>query len=275
MRISIQSFWLPKAGNTLKEYEDDYDFSYNQNVRGRRETKPHFATSTRTMKRPRFAIADGATESSFSGLWAHQLVEIYVDKAPKKPAALRKWVEQCSLVWKQHIATLELPWHAQNKVRQGAFAALLGLNLHPLESETSIGSWTALAVGDTCLFQIRQNELIQRFPIQYAAQFGYRPILLSSIPEKNQKVWAAEADMSASGTWQPGDVFFLATDALAHWFLMEFEQGRTPWQTIYDMAEQAQAFSDSFPQWIEAQQQAGTLRNDDVTLLVITINDSH
>lgn len=273
MRISIQSFWSPKSGNTLQEYEDDYDFSYNRDVRGRRETKPHFATLTRTMARPRFAIADGATESSFSGLWARQLVETYVDKAPEKPVTLRKWVEQCSLVWKQHVATLQLPWYAQNKVQQGAFAALLGLNLRPPESETLPGGvWTALAVGDTCLFQIRQNELLRRFPIQYAAQFGYRPILLSSIPEKNHSVWAADADMCDSGAWLPGDTFFLATDALAQWFLVEFEQGHTPWQTLHETAERATALADSFPQWVEAQQQAGALRNDDVTLLVITID---
>lgn len=274
MHISVQSFWLPKSGNTPQEYEDDYDFSYNKSVRGKREAGPHCATLTRTMVHPRFAIADGATESSFSGLWAQLLVKTYVDKAPQKPLTLRKWVEQCSHVWQQNIGTLQLPWYAQNKAQKGAFAALLGLTLRSSKSEArSGGTWSALAVGDACLFQIRQGELLQRFPIQYAAQFGYHPLLLSSIPEKNRSVWAVEADMRCSGTWLPGDTFFLATDALAQWFLAEVEQGRAPWQTLQEMAVCALAMADSFPQWVEMQRHTGMMRNDDVTLLRIMVNE--
>lgn len=44
------------------------------------------------------------------------------------------------------------------------------------------------------------------------------------------------------GDWQTGDIFYLMTDAMAHWFLYtEQDQGKQlPWQTIKEMFEQKQ-----------------------------------
>jgi hypothetical protein len=50
--LSVQAFWLPKAGNTTKEYEDAFDYSIAER---------------------RFAVADGATDSAFAGHWARIL----------------------------------------------------------------------------------------------------------------------------------------------------------------------------------------------------------
>lgn len=62
MRVSIQVFGLPKAGNRADEYED----AYSPKRQGELEGESF-----------RFAVADGATEGSFSRLWAGMLVRSY------------------------------------------------------------------------------------------------------------------------------------------------------------------------------------------------------
>lgn len=53
------------------------------------------------------------------------------------------------------------------------------------------------------------------------------------------------------------------TDALAEWFLKETEKGHTPWRELAELTK------DSFITWVEAQRHDRTLKNDDVTWLVL------
>jgi hypothetical protein len=61
-----QAFWLPKAGNSDSEYEDAF---FPRRLK------------RRNGRRLRFAVADGATETSFSGVWARLLVSSFVRRA--------------------------------------------------------------------------------------------------------------------------------------------------------------------------------------------------
>ncbi len=234
MRISVQSFCLPKAGNRLEEYED----AFSPKRQGELERE-----------RFQFAVADGATESSFSGLWARMLVLSHV-RSPLIPATLRQRVEKRGKDWARKVTTKPLPWYAEKKVRQGAFSTLLGLSLKAGNVEPSAGGqWTALAVGDSCLFQIRRAELVTRFPVERADQFDYHPLLLSSIPERNRAIWEQTDRLEQTGEWLPGDTFLLMTDALAHWFLTKAERGAQPWLTLKEIAEQSRLLSGRFKEW--------------------------
>ena len=59
MQVFAQAFWMPKAGTIEAEYEDAF--------------WPNKPIHDQT-KCARLAIADGAQESSFSKIWAIQLV---------------------------------------------------------------------------------------------------------------------------------------------------------------------------------------------------------
>jgi hypothetical protein len=59
MHILAQAFWLPKAGNNIDEYEDAF------------WPRRQIDASAEAFS---FAVADGATETSFSKLWAEMLV---------------------------------------------------------------------------------------------------------------------------------------------------------------------------------------------------------
>jgi hypothetical protein len=71
------------------------------------------------------------------------------------------------------------------------------------------------------------------------------------------------------GAWQPGDAFYLMTDALACWFMRETEEGRTPWRVLRDLNTSDEV--KPFREWVETLRAEGAMRNDDVTLLRVDI----
>ena len=74
---------------------------------------------------------------------------------------------------------LELPWYAEMKREQGAFATLLGLAVLPPTADRP-GKWRAVAVGDSCLVRVRDGRHAASFPMRKAADFGNQPRLIGS-----------------------------------------------------------------------------------------------
>src|SRR5262249_40418427 len=163
--------------------------------------------------------------------------------------------------WKAAVSHKPLPWYAEEKMRQGAFSSLLGLTLRGGQGPEPL-QWDALAVGDSCLFQIREDKVITQFPLTCADQFTNRPALLSSNPTSNNRL--ADHLCPASGEWQNGDAFYLMTDAIACWFLRAVEHGHAPWTIIRDLGT---AEGLNFTKWIAYLRGEGQLANDDVTVL--------
>src|SRR4051794_1946930 len=126
MLVTCTTLWLPKDGNAQEEYEDAaYPLSFS---------------GTDREQEFRCAVADGATETSFSGLWANLLVRGYVDEEP---------LEESRKKWQEAIPTANQPWYVEEKAQAGAYSALVGLSVQ------ANGTWSSAAVGDSCLIQIR------------------------------------------------------------------------------------------------------------------------
>ena len=213
--------------------------------------------------RLRFAVADGATETSFSKNWAHLLVRGY-KREWIGGAATERGLERLARIWRSGVVGKSLPWHAQHKVHDGAYAALLGLEVTG-SLETEAGTWNAYAVGDCCLFHLAGDCFLESFPITDPEQFGSRPILLSSVMARNRVAIASAS--TASGVWEAGDAFYLMSDALAAWFLSEQQADNNPWPLARELGtDEAER---EFPQWISEIRALGALRNDDVTLVRI------
>jgi serine/threonine protein phosphatase PrpC len=148
MHVSVRPFWCPKAGHSKEEYEDE--LSHRRKAKLRKEAL-------------HFAIADGATESSFSNVWARLLVKSN-SRAPLNRNNVQQRIKELGKRWEQRTAK-PLPWYAERKRQQGSFAAFLGLSLEEK------GTWSAFAVGDSCLFQVRNDSLMTCFPIERSDQF--------------------------------------------------------------------------------------------------------
>lgn len=245
--VYIDSFHTQKAGNAASEYEDAF-WTPVPTTRLRKEGL-------------RIAIADGATDAVYSGLWARLLVKAYGKRrmtGETAPDHLRKVAQ----VWGRAVARRPLPWYAEEKARSGAYAALVGLELSRGDDGDS-GSWSALACGDSCFFHLRSDALIGSFPVTRSEEFSSSPLLLGSHPRTR----GLEGIRTASGAWQEGDCFYLMSDALASWFLSRCEAGDVPWRALRDVTI---AKEPSFEEWISSLRAKRAVKNDDCTLIGIS-----
>lgn len=263
--LATNVFWLPKAGSAPADYEDAYCV-------GR--------WSPLDPERAVIAIADGATESLLARQWANLLVRRFVREwhAHKE---LDEWIADTLRAWQyakrgylrqRELAKKPIQWYEEPGLEAGAFAALLGIVLTRTkaeddETDSACFSWTAAALGDCCLFQVRAGMCIRAFPVDESSALTNRPFLLSSNPARNRGI--GERFQFARGEALHQDHFYLMTDALAAWFLRELERGEAPWQALDSLPIEDSARD--FAGWIEEQRAARLLRNDDVTLIQASI----
>ena len=126
-----------------------------------------------------------------------------------------------------------------------------------------IGDWRSAAIGDTCLFHVRDGRLRAAFPLSESGSFGTSPALLGSCDADPGPI--ADHVRLAGGTVAEGDDFFVCTDAMAAWFLSRSEEGGKPWETLRDLSEIG------FAEWVREARRTSGLHNDDVTLVHIDI----
>jgi hypothetical protein len=238
MPLGSHTFWLPRRGNNPDEYEDAFALDDSSG---------------------RYALADGATEGCFTGLWARLLVEDFVSHAEWDASQWPPSLPAVEERWDTDVRARKLDWDADYWVERGASAAFLGLVLknspllpgegqgvrashspRPLAGEAptngypgvrgALFRWQAVAVGDTCLFHTRENVLLHVFPLDCSDQFNNRPRLVGSrMPvsevHKRQRLWS-------DGCGQSGDRLWAMTDALAKWCVTQHEAGSDPWREL-------------------------------------------
>lgn len=238
MKLRCRRFEIPKRGHSRKEYEDA---AAGDCVRGR------------------FAVADGASESIFAGEWAALLCEAFLTDPPTLNG-MTEWRDTLQQRWLKDINSRGQPWYVEEKVRDGAFATFIGVSFDEPDGDAK-RPWHACAVGDSCLFHIRNDSLKLAFPLTDADGFGTRPTLIGSRQRD------ATTPLSAKGRLKVGDTLLVMTDALAQWFLASHAAGKKPWNRLIGMKES------DFPAWVEAGRKSHRLKNDDVTLLVIELDD--
>lgn len=235
-----------KRGNSAAEYEDSF------------AAEP---------KAGRFAVADGASESSYSGEWADCLTNAFIKTSIFDPdTTWHGWLPPVQDDWVKLVENKpSASWFEDEKRLDGSFATFLGLEFTASRVERT---WQAVAVGDACLFQIRNDQLKASFPVRSAADFNSRPALLNS----RLRYSAAKPPLEArtAGNFNPGDTFLLMTDALAQWFLDQAEWKNAPWRDLLAF-QQSEKPLESFEEWVAEARAGEALKNDDVTLLVVEI----
>ena len=266
MEPTVQVFWTPKKGNSQDEYEDAYGCAVDDG---------------------RFAIADGATESSFAEIWSTILTQKFISAPPAgqppPEQSLIDWVSPLQQEWHANIMWDRLPWFAEEKARKGAFATFLGMEFI-LEEEEEEGvmdkllfmfkkqkqgglRWKALTIGDSNMYQIRNDELLTSWPLTKGIQFTHRPTLISSNPESNEGVW--DHFIYETGEFEEGDTFILATDAIAKWFLDRVELGEKPWQTLAKIKSEQ-----DFENLVAELRSGLKMQNDDTTIISVHWEES-
>ena len=245
MAIEYRAFWVPKHGSSAEEYEDAY------------AADPAAG---------RFAVADGAAESVFAASWAQFLVKQFVNSADFDPRQWSDWLPAVQKDWADGFRGRELPWYAEVKLQQGAFATFLGVVL--TRSNKKPYDWHGFAVGDSCLFHTRNEGLLEGFPMTKSQDFGTTPWLLGS--RTPVKEISKNRAVEARGIGYPSDRLWMMTDALSQWFWREHEEGKKPLKEM-DWIFSECATNKHFEYWIKDLREAKRLRNDDVTLLTVTL----
>jgi len=265
MKIDYSHFWSQKAGTDASECEDAF-FPHNLPF----DKIPLF------IQFQRYAIADGASTAYLSGLWATTLVYgfgLYEEEITKSnfldllqtTIIDEKWNSELEdYKTKREMQGKPLSWFDEMALQNGAASTLLEISI-PLDNQL-INQFSAIAIGDSCLFQIRSNDLITKFPLTNSGDFNNSPILISSVQKRNVNLPENIAYIENQSI-NPDDQIFLMTDALASWFLQEHEKEGKPWNIICENAID----QSSFENWIDELRENKTMRNDDVTLMILNI----
>lgn len=249
MRIESECFLLPKAGNRRDEYEDASHSSM------------HVHKETTVC---RFAIADGASESSYAEQWANLLVKGYCF-GRFGGMQIHRAVSPLSKAWQKKMNGKTLPWYAQEKLSSGAFSTLAGITFR-FAIDADAAAFDAIAVGDSCIFHIREDKLIASFPLSTADDFGRRPVLISSNAANNAQLHAFVHRWSDIA--EAGDEFWLMTDALACWLLTRYMEDTSVIRIMQKLADER-----DFQHLVHEERRRPHhegyfyLRNDDVTFI--------
>jgi hypothetical protein len=232
--------WAPKDGNSDDEWEDALAVAGEQGLA---------------------VVADGAGQGIFSRLWADLLTRRFLDTRPDvtDSAALNAWLTGCRRAWREGIHYSDLHGLAQAKVDEtGAAATLLALGL---EQEQGRHRWRAAAVGDSCLFCVRDGELLVSFPVTHSRDFGCTPNLVQTLRGSS-----GVRVVTAEGKGKVGDLYGLATDAVAQFVLRCYENGTPPdWERWWNMDGQ------EWRQLVQEWRDGRRMVNDDATLVLLRV----
>lgn len=260
MRVYVHSFSEPKRGSSPEEDEDAVWI-------------PTEVVADEFIGADfRAALSDGATESLLARYWSHHLVEVFgsADRSPCTEsgftaaymAAIARWQDfLAGYVRDRHERGSPISWYEEPGIERGAFATLLVLEL--CENH----SWRAAAVGDSCLFQVRDDQLVAAFPFDNASSFSLQPPLLRSRDPDDARLM--DHLRKREGEWEPDDRFFLASDALASWLLASVDADGSPWAVFYDLSTQDELRT--YSELVDQERDCGRLKNDDTTMVRIEV----
>ena len=225
----------------------------------------------------RVVISDGASESLLARRWAKRLSATFgTANSPTRTArgflaAYRAAVNEWSDELVEYMADREsrgvpIQWYEEPGLEKGAHATLLAVEFIEATDATP-PSWRAVAVGDSCLFQVRNEQLHASFPMQDADDFSYQPPLLSSRGGDDSVI--RRHVKSCAGDWDHEDTFYVVTDALAAWFLRSAGAGGRPWEPLRDL--NTSDFEIDFETWVNEQRDQGDMHDDDTTLVRVDV----
>lgn len=254
IKLTVRHFITSKKGETAADCQD---------AREQNES------------RGRYAVADGATLSFFPRQWAELLVKRFC-----YPEGLSLSLEEDN--WEAWIEPIQQEWLKWvSETVQETKDYMLVDRLSKLESALSTfigiefnvdeGEWKALILGDSCLFHQSSSEF-KSYPLERLEDFQYRPKSFASFQKDNPIGGPPEVK---SDKTLPGDLFILATDALAKWIVRHKEAGKNKLEEALDQLKQIET-DEQFNQFVDLARDQEDIRliDDDVTLMLISVEES-
>jgi serine/threonine protein phosphatase PrpC len=244
---------LHKSGNQPHENEDHF--------------APHIKNGVHSISGSFIcALADGATSTSFASIWSSILVDRF--SLMTSPDDFGRYYKESIRDWKSNLASMDLPWHAEEKTKQGAYSSLLWFSVSTRQDAglQGEGTWLCIAVGDSNLIQIRNNSILRSFPYTKSSEFHNHPFLLAS---NSSSGFRLTKDSMTSGHWSIGDDFFLVSDALGAFLLKEIEN-RSFNSDIFKVKLYTNPHK-VFSSWVDHLRDQKLIKNDDTSVVWIKV----
>ncbi|MBK8094506.1 MAG: hypothetical protein IPK32_21725 [Verrucomicrobiaceae bacterium] len=270
MPFLVSAFSVPKRDAKASENQDAV---WPRLVRAKND-EPSAGRAEVASKQGRVfvGVADGATEGVLAGEWANITlkslsktvgdIRTVDDVTPQLNEAVQTWerFKRLRTVNGTRPLTALPAWLEDEAVARGAFATACVVWF------SDNGEWIGAAIGDSCVFHLRQDELIEAWPLSNSIEFNNSPYLVSS--EAACNVDLAKHIKTCRSQWEREDRFYFATDALACWILKQHENHASPWTKLASF--DAIAAPDEFSAFVEFLRESGEIRNDDTTLVRVT-----
>jgi hypothetical protein len=261
----VSAYSSPKLGNGVEECEDAYS------------VVPCVGQDELIIAGPIVAaVADGASESILSGPWARTLVNSLTRVVHITPErledghqfaetvryAIDAWNDWLSAyLSSREFAGNPIRWYEKPKLSKGSHAATLVASFS--NSNHRYRQWHACALGDVCLFQVRDETLIRSFPLEESGKFDTSPNLIGT-KDINYELLARRVRL-AEGEYRDGDQFFIGSDAFSAWFLSSVESGENPWSAVREFSSDPDP--ERFECWSSSLRSSGLMRNDDIAIV--------
>jgi hypothetical protein len=170
-------------------------------------------------------VADGVTNSRFSGELARLLVKRWTDSPLARGESFREWLRPVQDAWAAEVAParadVETQWFNRNAQWVG-HSTFVGLSL---EGRTL----RAVGIGDAVVIQVRGNRVVRAWPNEHASDFRSQT---EALPSAGDPTWPIrETDIAV----EAGDEIFMLSDAIGSWTLREAEAGRNPFAALRRM----------------------------------------
>lgn len=201
-----------------------------------------------------FSVSDGASASARSSEWSVSLVQAFLEPEFTNrldPFSCWELARNKFESLPDSAETATTDWWASEVSRRGAFATFLGVTI---SEETTGYVWKSIAIGDTCVFHLRNGKLLASSPLKDPSEFGSAPNLVSSSSIPTGAV-------QASGVCEIGDTLLGISDALAAWALKRSKSSDDTWNFICRLQQEP------FRSFLRAARASGELEDDDVSLI--------
>jgi len=232
----------------------------------------------------RYAVADGATREYFSAKLAQELVnrfcfdEDIINRDIFNNKKYEEWLEPIQKNWLTYIEDIiknkEVNFVVKNRFHKQHSGASTFVGLE-LDRENLI--FKAIVIGDSCLFHIRDKEIVACYLIDDYQEFDNSPDFFFSrdfiLNDENmiEKREFTKPNIVVE-SFEDGDYFLLATDAISKWLLTQKHKGK--WEKIWNnlLKEDKDWYDNLIGEYREDKD--NKLDDDDVTILILSTNDS-
>jgi len=241
MKINIKGFITSKKSELYSDCADNYAVN---------------------LEHHKFSISDGVSKSFFPKIWSDILVNKYVRQKDWKDT--NEYIVESQKEWQFKIDEIvnqsETKWFTKSQYnrKDPALATFVGLQF--LEPDQK---WIAQALGDSFLFFIPKGST----EIENKLSTKPEPIVFDNFPDYLSSIGSSHKGEKKpiKGEKIKEGTFYLMTDALAEWFLLNTEQAK---QTLDNIKTQEQ-----YLETIANERNANRLNDDDSAVLILELFD--